>query len=180
MLSHGELKRIAKEICRLYEKTGDIVDLSMYCEQIPECEEYVGILDPIILSDATIEHFHEIVREKTVENAVYQIPTHHMEHGSIEIGEMLKIWNDNVFEYENWIENRSNVKSVGDIYRVLTQIEEDDMARIPSGYAGIDQVLNGGWRAGSTYCVMGLTGIGKSRKLLSKSIHRKTETVVSI
>lgn len=162
VLSHSELKRIAEEIYRLYRKTGDTVDLSIYHEQIPECEDYVGILEPVVLTEAMITRFQEIVRKKSIENTVYQIPAFHMEKEAIEISDVLKIWKDNVFEYETKIENRGNVGSAGDIYRMLIQIEEDETRRIASGYSGIDEVLGGGWRAGSTYCVMGLTGIGKS------------------
>ena len=162
VLSHSELTRIAEEIYRLYRKTGDIVDLSIYSELIPDCEDYIGILEPVTLTDSMIEYFFENVRRKSIENAVYQIPAHHMKEEDIAITDVLEIWKDNVFEYEAKVENRCNVGSVGDIYRVLVQIEEDETRKIASGYSGIDEVLGGGWRAGSTYCVMGLTGIGKS------------------
>ncbi len=62
-LSNNSLIEIAKEISELYQKTGDIVDLSIYEEQIPDVQEYKDILKPVNLTESMIELAYKNIKK---------------------------------------------------------------------------------------------------------------------
>ncbi len=161
-LSHPGLIEIAREISELYQKTGDIVDLSIYEEQIPDFEDYKDILKPVNLTDSMIELACKNIKKISENQVIFELAESVLEGKSVGLEDIIKIWKKSVFEYEKKIEDRFDVTSINDIYKILTQIEGDEVRKLTSGFNNMDQVLKGGWRAGSSYCVMGLTGIGKS------------------
>jgi KaiC/GvpD/RAD55 family RecA-like ATPase len=64
--------------------------------------------------------------------------------------------------YDDKVENRFECVTLKDIFAIIDEIENEDSIKISTGYNNIDAILEGGWRPGSTYCVMGLSGLGKS------------------
>ena len=65
--------------------------------------------------------------------------------------------------YQDKVDDRFELSSYQSILDIVRKHRERKERYLSSGYKHIDKVLNtGGWKPGSTYCVMGLTGTGKS------------------
>jgi archaellum biogenesis ATPase FlaH len=87
----------------------------------------------------------------------------------ISIDEIRKLESDYLKSYGEKTESRYLISTVEDIAAIKQQIEEHEQTFVTTGFTSINKLtkgntpsLTGGWRPGSLYSVMGLSGYGKS------------------
>ena len=164
VLSSNKLIKLSETLHSYFKKNKSLPDFEYFKDLIPDKPGYEDITKPIEINDATLQAFHDTVHKLSFQSAVLNITENALKLDlDYTIENLIKDVRNATYEYQDKVDDRFELTSYQSILDIVSKHRERKERYLSSGYKRIDKILNnGGWMPGSTYCVMGLTGTGKS------------------
>ena len=164
VLSNNKLIKLSEMLYSYYKKNKSLPDFEYFKDLIPDKPGYEDITKTIEINDATLQAFHDTVHKLSFQSAVINIAENALNADKDYTTEnLIKDVRNATYEYQDKVDDRFELSSYKSILDIVRKHRERKERYLSSGYKHIDEVLNtGGWKPGNTYCVMGLTGTGKS------------------
>lgn len=161
VIDNQETRQKLEKIYKYYKKNKELPSLNKISKYIdPADKEAFEDLDKVTESD--VDWFYEEISSITKSLFISELDTKYFDK-NFEFSEIKKLYKDTVVEFDEKVETHKHISSSEDILSLLKDFENQDDRYINTGYRALNSVLkNSGWKPGSTYCVMGLTGTGKS------------------
>lgn len=154
---------LLKSIQKVWKKTGSLPSKESVLSLIKDEKLKASFEEAYTLSESDVELFKsDIIENQKLLFRSYLVEASLNDSLDVDPQSLKKQWDKIVSFKETEIENEYQVSTVNDMFNIIKDIQlDDEEAKIPTGYTQLDDIV-GGWKDGSTYCVMGLSGVGKS------------------
>ena len=156
VITDNDLKNILPILLKYYKKHNKLPKLDLLKKDNPALEKIFGDIEPV-----DIDYLKASLTKQTKANFASELINGAVE-GTLELGDLQKAWKEQVYDDSDKVEHESEIDSYSDIMNVITNIENEDDRSTTSGFTNLDFVYGGGLKIGSTYCIVGVTGMGKT------------------